>query len=204
MEYVKNRQFILPKTAAIGLALLCLSSVASATNWANESKQCQSEETESEIGQCTTDTIDDWLAEAELREEVIVYGRGYSRRVNDEYGALIFDESINGWRTWKGVVAYAIQSEPEEEEDDPVKEKEQCLVDVQLEFDICRQKAFHTHLMQYRACEAVHWSGWFISFASRGRFGSVPDTCGTKLEINRDLNFARCTTNNTVNKILCE
>jgi len=206
MEYVRNRQWLLPKATSMGIALLCLSfATSAAADWAKKSKSCQKEETDSEVGTCATEEINSWFAEAELREEVIVYGTKRISNDEDQNDWLVFDENLNGWKHWRSgeIVAY-IESEPEEEDEDPVKEKEQCLIDVKLEFDICRQAASHTHLMQYRACEAVHWSGWFLNFASRGRLGSVPDTCGAKLEINRDLNFARCTTNNTVNKILCE
>lgn len=83
------------------------------------------------------------------------------------------------------------------------KEREECLEDVELEYKTCVQTAISTHLTQYQLCEATSWTGWILNFISRGRSGGVPDTCGPKLDINRDLAVARCETNQEVNKQLC-
>lgn len=84
------------------------------------------------------------------------------------------------------------------------KAQEECFDHAELESKICTENALATHLTRYRLCESVHWSGWVLNFVSLGRMGSVPDTCGSKLQISTDLALAQCETDFTVNKQLCK
>jgi hypothetical protein len=93
-------------------------------------------------------------------------------------------------------------SQPDER-DQKEKGMEECLADSALEFSLCEQSAHASHLTQYNLCEAVSWSGWLLSVISRGRLGAMPDTCGSKLELKKELDLAKCGTNHEVNKKLC-
>ncbi len=83
-------------------------------------------------------------------------------------------------------------------------EREDCLDDATLEKDSCEVSVKENHLAQYGACEAVSWLGWVLNGVSLGVLGSVPNTCGQKLDLKRDLELAKCVQHYEVNKYLCK